>query len=137
MKHGSLVMNYPCEVTCPILHKPIIYGSCSGAIGIRFRIINFFFLAKFYFYSGLIAQIPETFYKFLSKLQKNIVSITKTVGKIDYDYWRAFYSEKKIEQTKNFIDGDAIESFLDLNRKEMEQCIKDLKVIYFTIRIHY
>lgn len=33
MKRGSLVMNHPCEMSCPIINKPILYGSYSGSIG--------------------------------------------------------------------------------------------------------
>ena len=89
--------------------------------------------------AGLIAQIPEKFYKFLLKLQKNLTSVIKSVGKIDYDYWRAFSHEKKTEQATNFIDGDIIESFLDLSRSKMAECVQDLTVnhsilfvVYFT-----
>lgn len=109
MKRGSLVMNHPCEMSCPIINKPILYGSYSGSI-------------------GLIAQIPETFYNFLLNLQNNLISVIKPVGKIDYDYWRSFSNEKKSEKATNFIDGDIIESFLDLSRNKMAECVQNLTI---------
>lgn len=77
---------------------------------------------------GLIAQIPETFYNFLLNLQNNLISVIKPVGKIDYDYWRSFSNEKKSEKATNFIDGDIIESFLDLSRNKMAECVQNLTV---------
>lgn len=88
------------------------------------------------FYSallGLIAQVPESFYDFLLKLQKNLTKTVKSVGKIDYAYWRTFSNEKKSEAANNFIDGDIIESFLDLNRSQMAECIEDLTVNKCTV----
>ena len=82
-----------------------------------------------YLFAGLIAQIPEKFHEFLLKLQKNLTNVIKSVGMIDYNYWRSFSNEKKTEQASNFIDGDIIESFLDLNRSKMAECIQGLTVM--------
>ncbi|KAH9394713.1 DNA damage-binding protein 1 [Tyrophagus putrescentiae] len=109
MKHGSLVMNHPSEMTCPILGKPILFGTYSGSI-------------------GLIATIPESFYKFLLQLQENLINVIKSVGNIDYQSWRSFTNERKTEAAANFIDGDIIESFLDLNRAKMGECIQKLTI---------
>lgn len=107
MKHGYLVMNYPHEMNNPIINKPILFGTYSGSI-------------------GLIAQIPKDYYEFLLKLQKNLASKIKSVGKIDYDFWRTYTNDKKTEPSLNFIDGDLIESFLDLNSTEMAECAEGI-----------
>ncbi|OTF78545.1 hypothetical protein BLA29_008342, partial [Euroglyphus maynei] len=74
----------------------------------------------------LIAQIPKDYYEFLLKLQKNLASKIKSVGKIDYDYWRTYTNDKKTEPALNFIDGDLIESFLDLSSAEMAECTEGI-----------
>ena len=97
---------------------------------VLFKFVFFYFIKLLFFLLGLIAQISETFYDFLLKLQKNLTNVIKSVGKIDYDYWRNFSSEKKTEKCTNFIDGDIIESFLDLSRNKMAECIQGLTVIF-------
>lgn len=87
-------------------------------------IINLLSISK-----GLIAQIPKDYYEFLLKLQKNLTSKIKSVGKIDYDFWRTYTNDKKTEPALNFIDGDLIESFLDLNSTEMAECAEGIMVI--------
>ncbi|KAJ0001853.1 hypothetical protein NQD34_001649 [Periophthalmus magnuspinnatus] len=39
--------------------------------------------------------------------------------------WRSFHTERKTEQATGFIDGDLIESFLDLGRAKMQEVIDD------------
>lgn len=107
MKHGYLVVNYPSEVANPIINKPILFGTYSGCI-------------------GLIAQISPQYYTFLSKLQENLAKKIKSVGNIDYNQYRMFCSEQKIEPARNFIDGDLIEFFLDLSSIEMAECLEGI-----------
>lgn len=42
--------------------------------------------------------------------------------------WRSFHTERKTEQAKGFIDGDLIESFLDLGRAKMQEVVSTLQV---------
>ena len=43
--------------------------------------------------------------------------------------WRQFNTERKVAQDcKGFIDGDLIESFLDLGRDKMQEVVNGLKV---------
>lgn len=42
--------------------------------------------------------------------------------------WRSFHTERKTEQGKGFIDGDLIESFLDLGRAKMQEVVSTLQV---------
>lgn len=50
------------------------------------------------------------------------------VGQIDYARWRNFESERRIEDFENFIDGDLIESFLDLSQNDKENLLRDFKI---------
>ena len=42
--------------------------------------------------------------------------------------WRAFYTEHKERKCEGFIDGDLIESFLDLKREKKEEIALQLKI---------
>ena len=50
------------------------------------------------------------------------------IGKIPYEKWRDFDSERRVEPHKYFIDGDLIETFLELPYTEASNLIKDFKV---------
>lgn len=85
----------------------------------------FFFCLTF---EGLVAQLPQDYFRFLSEFQDKLNKVIKSVGKIDHQFWRSFSTERKTEAPFGFIDGDLIESFLDLNRDKMQECVKDLMV---------
>lgn len=38
-----------------------------------------------------------------------------------YRSWRAFSNERKTAPCRNFVDGDLVESFLDLRREKMDE----------------
>ncbi|KAI3937749.1 hypothetical protein MKW92_004607 [Papaver armeniacum] len=80
----------------------VIFGTVNGVIGV-------------------IASLPQEHYLFLEKLQSNLVKVIKGVGGLNHEQWRSFNNEKKTVDAKNFLDGDLIESFLDLSRNRMEE----------------
>jgi len=68
----------------------------------------------------------------LSDIQNKLNKIIKSVGKIDHEFWRCFQTERKTEPCIGFIDGDLIESFLDLSRDKMEEVVSGVMVrLYF------
>lgn len=79
---------------------------------------------------GLVAQIPADFYNFLLDVQNRMIKVVKSVGKIDHEHWRSFSTERKTELPTGFIDGDLIESFLDLRREKMDEVVSGLKVSF-------
>ena len=96
MKHGSLVMTNLGDTSIP--HSgSVLFGTVSGAI-------------------GLVTHLPQHFYDFLLDLQTRLTKVIKSIGRVDHAQWRTFSSDKKEEASKGFIDGDIIESFLDLDR---------------------
>ncbi len=109
-RHGSLVMQDIGERSTPT-YGGVLYGTVSGAI-------------------GLVCQIPPDFYDFLRNLEERLSHIIKSVGKIEHSFWRSFHTDMKTELCEGFIDGDLVESFLDLNREKMEECTKGLQVIF-------
>ncbi|XP_022954780.1 DNA damage-binding protein 1 [Cucurbita moschata] len=98
-RHGSLVMRLPDSDVGQI--PTVIFGSVNGVIGV-------------------IASLPHDQYVFLEKLQSNLRKVIKGVGGLSHEQWRSFNNEKRTAEAKNFLDGDLIESFLDLNRSKME-----------------
>lgn len=42
--------------------------------------------------------------------------------------WRSFHTDHKTEPVTGFIDGDLIESFLDLSREKMQEVVHGLQV---------
>ncbi|KAM7524858.1 hypothetical protein LguiA_014760 [Lonicera macranthoides] len=106
-RHGSLVMRLPDSDVGQI--PTVIFGTVNGVIGV-------------------IASLPPEQYSFLEKLQANLRRVIKGVGGLNHEHWRSFNSEKKTVEAKNFLDGDLIESFLDLGRSKMEEISKAMGV---------
>lgn len=47
---------------------------------------------------------------------------------LDGNTWRSFHTERKTEPATGFIDGDLIESFLDISRPKMQEVVANLQV---------
>uniref|UniRef100_A0A0D3GBK3 DNA damage-binding protein 1 n=1 Tax=Oryza barthii TaxID=65489 RepID=A0A0D3GBK3_9ORYZ len=103
LRHGSLVMRLPDSEMGQI--PTVIFGTINGVIGI-------------------IASLPHEQYVFLEKLQSTLVKFIKGVGNLSHEQWRSFHNDKKTSEARNFLDGDLIESFLDLSRNKMEEVAK-------------
>ncbi|XVE48502.1 hypothetical protein DITRI_Ditri01bG0006900 [Diplodiscus trichospermus] len=106
-RHGSLVMRLPDSDVGQI--PTVIFGTVNGVIGV-------------------IASLPHEQYIFLEKLQSNLRKVIKGVGGLSHEQWRSFNNEKKTVEAKSFLDGDLIESFLDLSRGKMEEISKAMGV---------
>ncbi|KAL8617543.1 DNA damage-binding protein 1 [Nucella lapillus] len=107
-KPGSLVMQHAGESLTPIQNS-VLVGTIHGAV-------------------GLVAQIPPDFFNFLMDVQNRLANLIKSVGKIDHAFWRSFHTERKTEAAQGFIDGDLIESFLDLTRDKMGEVVQNLQI---------
>lgn len=107
-RHGSLVMQNLGETSTPTTGC-VLFGTVEGAI-------------------GLVTQICPDFYDFLLELQNKLATVIKSVGKIEHSYWRSFHTDIKTEPCEGFIDGDLIESFLDLSADKMKEAAEGLYV---------
>jgi len=106
--HGSLVMENLGDSSTP--HSgSILYGTVHGAI-------------------GMVTQLPQDFYDFLSKLQDKLCKIIRAVGKIEHNQWRSFSNDRKTVPMGGFIDGDLIETFLDLKADKMAEVANGLMI---------
>lgn len=79
-------------------------------------------------FAGLVTQIPSNFFDFLHDLQNRLTTTIKSIGKIEHSYWRSFNTDIKTEPCEGFIDGDLIESFLDLSSEKMKEVCDGLQM---------
>ncbi|PVD33437.1 hypothetical protein C0Q70_04693 [Pomacea canaliculata] len=79
-------------------------------------------------WSCLVAQLPQEFFMFLLEVQNRLAQVIKSVGKIEHSFWRSFHTERKTEPAQGFIDGDLIESYLDLSRDKMQEVVQGLQI---------
>lgn len=88
-----------------LLSSSLLFATVNGAIGI-------------------IADLTEERYKLLWHVQNNMTKVIKSIGGFNHSDWRniAATLERK-EERSYFIDGDLIESFLDLTPQQMQQVI--------------
>ncbi|KAK3779901.1 hypothetical protein RRG08_054155, partial [Elysia crispata] len=107
-RHGSLVMHHAGENTTP-LQGSVLFGTVNGAV-------------------GMVAQLPQEFYTFLHEIQNRLNKVIKSVGKIEHSFWRSFYTDQKCDHSLGFIDGDLLESFLDLSRDKMQEVVAGLQI---------
>jgi len=110
-RHGSLVMQNLGESTMAT-QGSVLFGTVNGTV-------------------GLITQFPPEHYNFLKEIQDRLAKVIRSVGKIEHGFWRSFHTERKTEQTTGFLDGDLIESFLDLSREKMLDVCQGLQVPCF------
>ncbi|KAL6499676.1 DNA damage-binding protein 1a [Orobanche gracilis] len=106
-QHGSLVTRFLDSDVGQI--PTVIFGTINGVIGV-------------------IASLPHEQYVFLEKLQSNLRKAISGVGGLSHEEWRSFNNVRKTVKHSNFLDGDLIESFLDLNRSKMDEVSKALDV---------
>ncbi|XP_025085056.1 DNA damage-binding protein 1-like [Pomacea canaliculata] len=107
-RHGTLVMQHAGESTTPV-QNTVLFGTVHGAV-------------------GLVAQLPQEFFMFLLEVQNRLAQVIKSVGKIEHSFWRSFHTERKTEPAQGFIDGDLIESYLDLSRDKMQEVVQGLQI---------
>jgi len=101
-RHGSLVMKMPVGEGLNL--QTIIYGTVNGSV-------------------GLVAALPKEIFQLLYKLQKVLVKVIKGVGGFNHADFRAFCSETKTMRARRFVDGDLIETFLDLSKEKMAEVV--------------
>ncbi|CAH2326209.1 DNA damage-binding 1 [Pelobates cultripes] len=106
--HGSLVMQNIGE-TSPPTQGSVLFGTVNGMI-------------------GLVTSVSESWYNLLLDVQNRLNKVIKSVGKIEHSFWRSFHTERKTESATGFIDGDLIESFLDISRPKMQEVVANLQI---------
>ncbi|CAH1759117.1 8184_t:CDS:10 [Entrophospora sp. SA101] len=101
LRHGSLAINRPdSDLT---VDTDILFCTVSGSLGV-------------------VSRLTEEKFNYLKKLEKALESYTSSIGGLSNEAWRAFRSiDGKMQESRNFIDGDFIESILDLSHKQQAE----------------
>lgn len=81
------------------LPQPLLFGTTDGRLGV-------------------MAQLPQPLYDHLSKLQSAVRQVVQGVGGLSHEAWRAFANDRRTADAHGFIDGDLIETFLDLGPED-------------------
>lgn len=111
----------------------ILWASANGKTNIQTRVIQPVFLLIDAGFTGtagalgVIIPISEDDYRLFLSLQRALNEVIHGVGGLDHKAWRSFRDNTKKTEAKNFIDGDLVESFLDLSKKDMEKVIDSMK----------
>jgi DNA damage-binding protein 1 len=102
--HGSLVMMTP-ELQHLGLQPHLIYGTIDGSLGV-------------------IAMIQsEELYTTLQHIQENISLHIKSLDGVSHAMFRSFSNDRRTNPMRGFIDGDLIESFLNLSSEIMQNIV--------------
>uniref|UniRef100_A0A7S4KRK9 RSE1/DDB1/CPSF1 C-terminal domain-containing protein n=2 Tax=Paramoeba aestuarina TaxID=180227 RepID=A0A7S4KRK9_9EUKA len=105
IRHGSLVMALPEAGESPI--PTCLYATVDGSIGV-------------------VASLQYKDFEFFSKIEERMRKVVQGIGGLKHEQWRAFKNERRTAKPCSFIDGDLVETFLDLPRENMEQIVDDL-----------
>jgi len=73
---------------------------------------------------GSILGLDGPSFAFLSTLQRAMNSVIESVGRLSHGEYRAFRAEHQVRPSRGFIDGDMIETFLDMNPMTMEKIVQ-------------
>jgi len=108
MKYCSL-SSHPAESNDSTPIPTIVYCTLNGSLGV-------------------VASISKEDYDFFSRLQKGLNKVVHGIGGFSHEQWRAFHNDHHTIQSRNFIDGDLIETFMDLKREEMLQVVNGMNI---------
>ena len=106
LRPGSLAMHLKDGESSVGDQQSILYGAVSGAI-------------------GTLLQLTPDEHEFVLQLQEKLNKVVHGVGGLSHTQWRAFRNERRpiteASYAQNFIDGDLIESFLNLTPEKMTE----------------
>uniref|UniRef100_A0AAV1TCU6 DNA damage-binding protein 1 n=1 Tax=Peronospora matthiolae TaxID=2874970 RepID=A0AAV1TCU6_9STRA len=75
---------------------------------------------------GVVLPISKDQYTFLLRVQQALTQVVKGVGGFSHKDWRTFENRRSVSEARNFIDGDLVESFLDLPKPQMAKVVDKL-----------
>jgi DNA damage-binding protein 1 len=89
------------------IRESMVYGCVSGAI-------------------VTVVPINEDTFHVLSTLQKCLGSVVHGIGGLSRDEWRNFQNERRVGSQMNAVDGDIIETFLDMSKDQQEAVVRQV-----------
>lgn len=102
----SLSANNKIDIT---IGSQTLYGTVDGTIG------------------SVLGLGGKTF-AFMSALQRAMDAIVRPVGDLSHAHYRAWQQDQNKHRACGFVDGDWIETFLDLNRPTMERVVREMNI---------
>ena len=75
---------------------------------------------------GAILGLDGRTAAFFSCLERAMERVIKPVGNFSHQKFRAFNAEQRVHPCHGFVDGDLVESFLDLDRNTMELIVRQM-----------
>jgi len=64
----------------------------------------------------------------LQKLEKSLRKFISGLGGLDHENWRKFKNQMDGKQAVGFIDGDLIETFLNLTAEQQQKVSRDMRI---------
>ena len=81
---------------------------------------------------GTILTLTDDNCRFLAQLQTAMTKVVSGVGGFSHEEWRSFTNERRTSPATKFIDGDLIESYLDMPRDKQEEVLKRMSCLLYT-----
>ena len=75
---------------------------------------------------GVILGLDGPTSAFFTSLERSMDRTINPVGNFSHQKFRAFSAEERIHPRHGFVDGDLVESFLDLDRHTMERIVQQM-----------
>jgi DNA damage-binding protein 1 len=75
---------------------------------------------------GVILGLDGRTAAFFSTLERAMAKTIRPVGDFDHQLYRACQTERRIHPAHGFVDGDMVESFLDLDRGTMDAVVNEM-----------
>jgi len=89
--------------------RKCVFGSIDGAVGV-------------------LISIPYARYDVLQKLEKSLRKFVQGLGGLDHANWRQFKNQMEAKPAVGFLDGDLIETFLNLTAEQQQKVADDMKI---------
>lgn len=87
--------------------QPLLFGTVNGVV-------------------GAILSLSEDNFTILNQLQMAMTKVVKGVGGFSHEEWRSFVNGRRSSPSSNFVDGDLVESYLDMPRDKQEETLRHM-----------
>ena len=75
---------------------------------------------------GVVLGMDGRTAAFFTTLERAMAKVIRPIGDLSHQLFRAFQGERRMHPAHGFVDGDLVESFLDLDRNTMEAVVLEM-----------
>ena len=75
---------------------------------------------------GVVLGLDGRTAAFFTTMERAMAKKLRPIGDLSHQLFRAFQAERRMHPAHGFVDGDLIESFLDLDRNAMDAVVKEM-----------